>query len=106
VTLSENPLEADLSLASFCVYRSSALGIQCLPYGVIPVHFSHLANGDLDPLALTSLSHPQINSSKELVNFLQKFSTGVKSENTPNLRVYRSIFNGYFQKIDEKKLRI
>ena len=106
VTLSENSLEADLSLASFCVYRSSALGIQCLPYGVTPIHFSHLANGDLDPLSLTSLSHPQINSSKELANFLQKFSSGVKGENAVNLRVYRSIFNQYFHEINEKKLRI
>ena len=104
VTLSENSLEADLSLASFCVYRSSALGIQCLPYGVTPIHFSHLANGDLDPLSLTSLAHPQIYSSEELANFLKKFSGGVKGKNTADLRVYRSIFNAYFQEIDEKKL--
>lgn len=45
-----NNLEADLSSTKSCIFRSSAVGIQGMQFGVIPIYSSVFSNSLLDPL--------------------------------------------------------
>lgn len=81
--LSSSSLETDLSNSDVCIFRSSAVGVEAMQYGVIPIHFSNKLDGSVDPIRLEDFKHPRINDKKELIIALEeygKMSTKVLSK--------------------------
>jgi hypothetical protein len=102
IILSTNSLESDLKSAHLCIYRSSAVGIEGLKYGVIPVHYSSLVNGDIDPIRLADLDHLRIDSPETLVKELNKFSQNANLLKNYNNISLNKVFNKYLAPINKK----
>ena len=95
-------MESDLKSAHLCIYRSSAVGIEGLQYGVIPGHYSSLVNGDIDPIRLADFDHLRIDNPETLVKELNKFSqTANLHENHNNISLNK-VFTKYLAPINEK----
>ena len=52
VSISVATLDQDLKESDICVYRSSAVGIQAMQFGVVPVYFAFISPKLLDPIYL------------------------------------------------------
>lgn len=104
LTLSSNTLEEDLRLSGFCVYRSTAVAIQGLIYGVRPIHFSSISGNGLDPLAITSLVHERLSQESELISYLEWASTTKASPVAPTLSEMRSTYEEYFHPLNPREL--
>ena len=102
ITLSTNSLESDLNSAHLCVYRSSAVGIEGLQYGVVPVHYSNLVNGDIDPIRLEDLDHLRISNPDTLVKELKKFSQTTNLHKVHKNISLNKVFNKYLAPINIK----
>jgi hypothetical protein len=99
LNLSISSLETDLSISDICIYRSSAVGVEGMQYGLMPIHFSKKLDGSVDPIRLEDLKHPRINDKESLVTALEKYG----KMSTKNVLKMRSrvikIFPEYFDKI-------
>jgi hypothetical protein len=67
-------LKKDLSDSKICIYRSSSVGLQGLQYGVIPIHFSKLIDGSVDPIRIEDLRHLRCSESTSLISALKEYS--------------------------------
>ncbi len=98
VLISRNSLHEDLSTSAYCIYRSSAVAIEGLAYGVTPIYFDQSRSQGLNPLYLAGLHLPAFGSADELARFFEDVSVlnaanqGINSE-----QLYR-ISEGYFSK--------
>jgi hypothetical protein len=70
LNLSSSSLEHDLLENHVCIYNSSSISIECLPYHVEPIHYSCYPNLDLDPIQLVDLPHERINGIDCIINRL------------------------------------
>lgn len=104
LTLSNNTLEEDLLSSGFCVYRSTAVAIQGLIYGVRPIHFSSISGDGLDPLAITSLEHERLSQELELISYLKWAGTTKASSVAPSLAELRSAYKDYFYPLNSRVL--
>lgn len=95
--LSDRSLEEDLRVASFCVYRSTAVVIQGLIQGVRPIHYSSFTENELDPLAITSLWHVSVTNASQLVSYFDSIEVRKLSTLSPSLDEMTSAYNDYFQ---------
>ncbi len=100
--LSDDTLENDLRVAHICIYKNSVVGIQGLQYGVLPIHFTNVNSGDLDPINLSDLLHPRFNSSKKLIRELEKYNRKTRIQETYAIKKLDKVFNMYFNPIDTK----
>lgn len=98
----EESLFVDLLSAEKCVYRSSAVGLQAMQLGVIPLYRSDFSQKMLDPLYLVSQVHGYGNISQIIFNF--------QNGDLPDLQIRNAILkiveigNAYFEKTNAKTL--
>ena len=71
--LSSSSLEADLRKSDICVYRSSAVGVEGMQYGLIPIHFSRNLDGSIDPIRLEDFKHPRVDNNNNLITVLDEY---------------------------------
>ena len=50
VSISTTTLDQDLKESDICLYRSSAVGIQAMQFGVVPIYFARTSPKLLDPI--------------------------------------------------------
>lgn len=70
--ISQSSLEEDLTLSHFTIFRSSAVGIEGLNFGSIPIHFDAGGSGTLNPLYDTEFGHLAFTSKTALFEFFSK----------------------------------
>ncbi len=100
--LSKNTLENDLKAAHICIYKSSVVGIQGLQYGVLPIHFSNLDSGAIDPISVSDLPHPRVNSLKKLINELEIYHQKTGKQKIHLSKNLNKAFKKYFNPISTK----
>lgn len=100
---SNQTLENDLSESTVCVYRSSAVGIQGLQYGVIPIHFSKFKDGSIDPIRLEDLKHLRLNESESLIHAIETY-VSMPDKNLLKLQCsFPKVFEKYFARLSMKQ---
>jgi len=99
---SNNELFKDLEVSGFCIYRSTAVAIEGLNYGVRPIHFSRYVGDGLDPLAITNLSNESFSHSSQLISYLQHFDESNNNPIEPSLEEMRYAFRSYFEPLNPK----
>jgi hypothetical protein len=72
LVLSNQSLEQDLKESHFCIYRSSAVGIEGLRHGVFPLYFNPKGDQGLNPLHFAKLEMPVF---RDLSDFKDLFSS-------------------------------
>ena len=72
LVLSNQSLEQDLKESHFCIYRSSAVGIEGLRHGVFPLYFNPNGDQGLNPLYFAKLEVPVF---RDLSEFKDLFSS-------------------------------
>ena len=73
--LSHRSLEQDLEESHYCIYRSSAVAIEGLRFGVLPLYFNPNGDQGLNPLFLAKLEMPVFRSAEDFENFFLNVST-------------------------------
>jgi hypothetical protein len=96
LTLSASSLESDLNICQICIYRSSAVGIEGMQYGVIPIHYSNLLKGDIDPIRFEDLIHARINCPESLIQVLNNFRAESSEKIWKSRVVLPKVFKKYF----------
>ena len=96
LTVSDSSLESDLNICQICVYRSSAVGIEGLQYGVIPVHYSNLLDGNIDPIRFEDLVHARINCPEGLFQVLYNYTLKSHKEIWESRAALPKVFEKYF----------
>ena len=102
VLISRNSLHEDLSTSTYCIFRSSAVAIEGLAYGVTPIYFDQSRSQGLNPLYLAGLHLPAFGSAEELASFFEDVSTLDASNQGINPEQLYRISEGYFSKIEAK----
>jgi hypothetical protein len=95
--LSRESLINDLHKATHCVYRSSSVGLEGLMYGVVPIHFGEVINFGLDPIDTIDLPHLQFTDAVALNQKIIELSNNYVEIDEQQLRIYKKVFNGYFE---------
>ena len=98
LSLSFETLSNDLNNSKYVFYRSSAVGIESLKFGAIPIFFGTAGQRGLDALDLANLKLPFVSSSEEALSFLEN------RKKISNIKNHIEIFNEYFADIDYAKL--
>ncbi len=94
--LSDSSLESDLNMCQICIYRSSAVGIEGLQYGVIPIHYSNLLDGNIDPIRFEDLIHARINCPESLLQVLNNYILKSNEEIWKSRTALPRVFENYF----------
>jgi hypothetical protein len=98
VIVSTSKLYEDIALAKFVVYRSSAVGIECLKSHAIPVFYGSKQYSGLNVLGHLGTIYASLNSIGEAVNYFNHPLISTQSNRKDE------IFNEMFESIDYKKL--
>jgi len=97
LVLSDRPLEEDLKDSHFCIYRSSAVAIEGLGYGVYPLFFNPGGDQGLNPLYFAKLEVPVFRNLSELrelfMNLRGLKSNPDTSQNDELLRIGASYYS-------------
>ena len=96
LTVSDSSLESDLNICQMCVYRSSAVGIEGLQYGVIPIHYSKILDGNIDPIRLEDIVHARINCPERLFQVLYNYTLKSHKEIWESRAALPKVFEKYF----------
>ena len=104
--LSENSLEYDLREASYCVYRSSSVGLEGLAYGVVPIHLASGQNFGLDPIGLINLPHLQFDNSAALRQEVLNISKNHDFIDEKLFNSFVQVFHNYFTPLNSKMLKV
>jgi hypothetical protein len=103
-TVSSQKLEQDLIESHFCVYRSSAVAIEGLRYGVIPLYFNPNGDQGLNPLYFAGLELPvfrNLQDFRELFQNLEEMNSGAaRNQNEELLKIGAT----YYNKLDPSAL--
>ncbi|ASY11452.1 hypothetical protein A1s21155_00235 [Candidatus Planktophila dulcis] len=97
--ISHNSLLDDLSTSTYCIYRSSAVAIEGLAYGVTPLYFDQSRSQGLNPLYFANLHLPAFGSAEELVDFFRDVSTLNSTNQGIDPGQLQQISEGYFSKL-------
>jgi hypothetical protein len=98
VIVSTSKLYEDIALAKFVVYRSSAVGIECLKSYAIPVFYGGKQYSGLNVLGHLGTIYPSLYSIGEAINYFKHPLISTQSNRKDE------IFNEMFESIDYKKL--
>lgn len=77
--ISVGTLLQDLQLAHIGIFRSSAVGLEALAFGVLPVHFDASHFNYLNPLGYTKIQKVEFSDPKILADFLNEMPLGFNS---------------------------
>lgn len=97
--LSNEKLSYDLERASFCVYKSSAVGIQSLTYNLQQIYYSQ-GKYDMDPLNISAVPHYKAMNMQCLAKYIVNFK--FKSVLTNNKLIHKKIqiYQGFYSPLD------
>jgi len=104
--ISRNSLVEDLSTSTYCVYRSSAVAIEGLAYGVTPLFFDQSRSQGLNPLYFANLHLPAFGSSDELIDFFADVANLDVIHQGVDRAQLKQISEGYFSKVAGSFLKI
>lgn len=97
-TVSNNTLITDLNDAKFIFFRTSAVGLQALASGAVPVFYNDLSQKGLNALGLTGASFYEISKPFEALNLINKPNISLDFQSN------KKIFNQLFSKLKYEKL--
>lgn len=97
--ISQNSLVQDLTTSTYCVYRSSAVAIEGLAFGVTPLYFDQSRSQGLNPLYFANLHLPVFGAADELAEFFKDLSRLDSSANGIDRVELQRISNQYFSQI-------
>jgi hypothetical protein len=103
-SFSSNNLVDDLSLSFGCIYRSSAVAIQGLGYGVQPIFFDEGSGNGLDPINPNLIPHKSFRDAEEFKALLLEIRETWESDFTHHNYLWRNFQNRYYSKFDSKIL--
>jgi len=95
--LSKSPLTADLEISTFVFYRSSAVGIEALPYKNHLVFYGNKEDSPINPMLIGFINQKASNVKEALIVLNSTFD----EVNTQKRAI---IYNSFFAKIDYSKL--
>ena len=98
--ISQSTLEEDLTNSHFTVFRSSAVGIEGLNFGSIPLHFDSGGSGALNPLYDTQFGHLTFTSITTLVAFFSKTDYKDYLSQEYQTKAYR-LYSEYFEPLKD-----
>jgi hypothetical protein len=93
--VSTGTLSEDLQRSHIGVFRSSAVALEGLAFGVLPVHFDATHFGYLNPIEFTKLTKVEFSDPKILADFLRKMPLADIS-NQSFQDEFRSVLKDYF----------
>ena len=97
-TVSNNTLITDLNDAKFIFFRTSAVGIQALTSGAVPVFYNDLSQKGLNALGLTGASFYEISKPFEALNLINKPNISLEFQSN------KKVFNQLFSKLKYEEL--
>jgi hypothetical protein len=98
VVISTYETGQDLLNSRFVLFRSSAIGIEALSFGVIPIHYNEEGGNLLNPILDCNLDFPEFSSANQILNFLMTFDPKQYQGEIFYKECYR-FFNEYFGKL-------
>ncbi len=97
--ISQNSLVQDLATSTYCIYRSSAVAIEGLAFGVTPLYFDQSRSQGLNPLYFANLHLPVFGDADELTEFFKGLSSLESSAHGIDRVELQRISNQYFSQI-------
>ena len=97
--ISQNSLVQDLATSTYCIYRSSAVAIEGLAFGVTPLYFDQSRSQGLNPLYFANLHLPVFGAADELAEFFKGLSRLDSSAHGIDRVELQRISNQYFSEI-------
>jgi hypothetical protein len=98
VATSSSSLNEDLRQSHLVLFRSSAIGIEGLSYGALPMHINQEGNDALNPLVHCGVETTNFQLTSEIVRFIEKFDLRLSLDESFQRESYE-IFNRYFSKL-------
>ena len=98
VSLSTASLSEDLRRSHLVLFRSSAIGIEGLSFGALPIHINQEGNDSLNPLVGSEIETVGFKSVSEILGFIKAFDLNITQDETFQKNCYR-LFDGYFSKL-------
>jgi hypothetical protein len=89
-SLSSSNLYSDLEECKYVFYRSSAVGIESLPFNATPIFYGNLGESDLDVLRYSLVNQPLLNTPNKILVFLN-LNTLPLSKNV-KMKIYTELF--------------
>ena len=104
LVLSTRPLNQDLEESHFCIYRSSAVAIEGLRFGVTPLYFNPNGDQGLNPLYFAKFEMPVFRNLKDFKEYFKTLSElGDVVANNRNQELFK-IGSAYYTKLDPSAL--
>ena len=97
-------LEDDLTVSIACIYRSSAVAIQGLGFGVQPIFSDEGSGYGLDPIDSTLIPHKSFSESEELISILSQLRESWEHDFTTQFNLWFEFQNKYYSQLDSKIL--
>jgi hypothetical protein len=101
---SSKNLEDDLTVSIACIYRSSAVAIQGLGFGVQPIFSDEGSGHGLDPIDSTLIPHKSFSESEELISILSQLRESWEHDFTTQYNLWFEFQNNYYSQLDSKIL--
>jgi hypothetical protein len=98
VATSSSSLNEDMRQSHLVLFRSSAIGIESMSYGALPMHINQEGHGALNPLVHCGVETTNFQLTSEIVRFIEKFDLRLSQAESFQRESYE-IFNRYFSKL-------
>lgn len=98
VVVSSSSLNEDLKQSHLILFRSSAIGVEGLAYGALPMHIYQESIDALNPLFHCGIETANFQSIKRIISFIENFDLR-QSQDVSFQREYYEIFNRYFSRL-------
>jgi len=98
VSLSTASLSEDLRRSHLILFRSSAIAIEGLAFGALPIHVNQEGNDSLNPLVGSEIDTVGFRSASEIAGFINAFDLNITQDETFQKNCHR-LFDGYFSKL-------
>ena len=80
------------------LFRSSAIAIEGLAFGAIPIHVNLEGNDSLNPLFGSEIDTVGFRSASEITGFIKAFDLNITQDEIFQKNCFR-LFDGYFSKL-------
>jgi hypothetical protein len=100
ILISSSSLQEDLTQSHLILFRSSAIGIEGLSYGALPMHISQEGHDALNPLVYCGIETTNFQVTNQIVRFIEKFDLSLSQDESFQRESYE-IFNRYFSKLQK-----
>jgi hypothetical protein len=100
VVTSSTSLQEDLRQSHLILFRSSAIGIEGLSYGALPIHINQEGNEALNPLVYCGVKMINFQLASEIVRFIENFDLSLSKDESFQRQSFE-IFNRYFSKLQK-----